>query len=53
MTQDMQGVDSYSGPHVKEADTDFGSNEHYYHVLHEVGLLVLDDLQKVLQVVLD
>ena len=40
-------------PHVKQADKDLGSNQDDDEVLQEVGLLVLDDLQEVLQVVLD
>ena len=44
---------SDSGIHVKQADTDLCSNEQDNHVFQEVRFPVLNDLQKILQVVLD
>ena len=40
-------------PHVEQADKDLSSDQDDDEVLQEVGLLVLDDLQEVLQIVLD
>lgn len=43
----------HPAPHVEQANKDLGSDEHHNHVLQEVRLLVLDNLQEVLQIVLD